>query len=56
MDVWQREIDEVTPTDYLDYLERGNLSQFSALKRLDAAFERVVFEARPKCYNKLPLF
>lgn len=54
MDVWQREIDEVTPTDYLDYLERGNHSQFSALKRLDAAFERVMFEARREKVEESP--
>lgn len=46
LDVRQREIDEVTPADYYDYLAKKGSPCFAALKRLDDAFERAVAEAR----------
>lgn len=49
----QREIDEVTPADYYAYLENGD-PQFAALKRLDAAFEKAVSEARREKVGDVP--
>ena len=52
-DVRQREIDEITPADYYDYLEKGS-PRFAALKRLDEAFEKAVAEAREAKVDAVP--
>ena len=52
-DVRQREIDEITPADYYDYLEKGS-PRFKALKRLDDAFEKAVAEAREAKVDAVP--
>lgn len=43
---WQNEIDEVTPDDYLAYLEGRGERRFAALERLDKAFGKVLEEAK----------
>ena len=50
---WQRDIGEVTPRDYFAYLNGGDVN-FSALKRLDCAFDKVLEEANGAKVSDIP--
>lgn len=44
--VWDRETELVSPKDYIAYRKDGNTRGFAALEKLDAAFEKVMREAK----------
>ena len=44
--VWNRETELVAPKDYAAYLRDGNTRGFTALEKLEAAFEKVFREAK----------
>lgn len=52
--VWQRETDLVRPEDYRRYLDDGKTRGFATLEKLEAAFEKVVREAKAAKVGGVP--
>ena len=46
LDVRQREIDKVTPQDFIEYLKKGNIKKFAAFDYLEIAFDKVFNEIK----------